>query len=127
MAELTCPKCQSPMRSYERNGVTVDQCSGCRGVFLDRGELERLVDAESAYYEAQTAAAPPPIEQQRQQYREPERQQYSQPEPRREKGMDLEDMAGRLLGGKSHGSSYGQSYGSHGKRKKKSFLDELFD
>src|SRR5919107_2867662 len=49
--ELTCPKCQSPMRSYERSGVTVDQCSGCRGVFLDRGELERLVDAEGAYYD----------------------------------------------------------------------------
>jgi Zn-finger nucleic acid-binding protein len=39
------------MRSYERNGVTVDQCSECRGVFLDRGELERLVDQEGAYYE----------------------------------------------------------------------------
>ena len=24
--ELTCPKCQAPMRSYERSGVTVDQC-----------------------------------------------------------------------------------------------------
>lgn len=51
MPDMTCPKCQSPMRSYERNGVTVDQCTGCRGVFLDRGELERLVDAEGAYYE----------------------------------------------------------------------------
>lgn len=49
---LICPKCGSDMRAYERNGVTVDQCTGCRGVFLDRGELERLVDAESAYYEA---------------------------------------------------------------------------
>jgi uncharacterized protein len=39
------------MRSYERNGVVVDQCTGCRGVFLDRGELERLVDAESSHYE----------------------------------------------------------------------------
>ena len=118
MAELTCPKCQSPMRSYERNGVTVDQCTGCRGVFLDRGELERLVDAESAYYEAQGVpaqpAAPPP----------PQQPQYSQPEPRRERGMDLEDMAGRLLGGQKH-SGYG--HGHHGKRKKKSFLDELFD
>jgi Zn-finger nucleic acid-binding protein len=47
---LTCPKCQGPMRSYERNGVTVDQCTECRGVFLDRGELERLIDAESAHY-----------------------------------------------------------------------------
>ncbi len=57
MPELVCPKCQSPMRSYERNGVTVDQCTGCRGVFLDRGELERLVDAESAFY-APAAAEP---------------------------------------------------------------------
>jgi uncharacterized protein len=48
--DLTCPKCESPMRSYERSGIVIDQCSGCRGVFLDRGELERLVDGESAYY-----------------------------------------------------------------------------
>lgn len=48
---LTCPKCGGQMRSYERNGVTVDQCTECRGVFLDRGELERLVDAESSHYE----------------------------------------------------------------------------
>ena len=50
---LICPKCGSEMRSYERNGVVVDQCTGCKGVFLDRGELERLVDAEGAYYEQQ--------------------------------------------------------------------------
>jgi uncharacterized protein len=48
---LTCPKCGAEMRSYERNGVTVDQCSDCRGIFLDRGELERLIDAEGAHYE----------------------------------------------------------------------------
>jgi Zn-finger nucleic acid-binding protein len=48
---LVCPKCGSDMRSYERNGVVVDQCTGCRGVFLDRGELERLVDAEGSHYE----------------------------------------------------------------------------
>ena len=50
MADLICPKCGSDMRSYERNGITIDQCTNCRGVFLDRGELERLVDAEGAYY-----------------------------------------------------------------------------
>jgi len=55
-AELTCPKCGSEWRSYERNGVTVDQCSGCRGVFLDRGELERLIDAEGSYYERESSA-----------------------------------------------------------------------
>jgi Zn-finger nucleic acid-binding protein len=47
---LTCPKCGGEMRSYERNGVVVDQCTDCRGIFLDRGELERLVDAEGRHY-----------------------------------------------------------------------------
>lgn len=54
---LTCPKCQGEMRSYERNGVNVDQCGDCRGIFLDRGELERLVDAE-AHWSGTAAAAP---------------------------------------------------------------------
>jgi uncharacterized protein len=47
---LRCPKCDAPMRSYERSGVTVDRCTECGGIFLDRGELERLVDAESSFY-----------------------------------------------------------------------------
>jgi Zn-finger nucleic acid-binding protein len=53
---LTCPKCTADMRTYERNGVTVDQCTGCGGLFLDRGELERLVQAESSYYSPAPAA-----------------------------------------------------------------------
>jgi hypothetical protein len=36
------------MRSYERNGITVDQCTSCKGIFLDRGELEHLLDAEAS-------------------------------------------------------------------------------
>ncbi|GAA4632898.1 hypothetical protein GCM10023196_068270 [Actinoallomurus vinaceus] len=32
-----------------RNGVMIEECVGCQGVFLDRGELERLIDAESDY------------------------------------------------------------------------------
>jgi uncharacterized protein len=39
------------MRSYERNRVLVDQCIGCKGIFLDHGELERLTEAENTYYE----------------------------------------------------------------------------
>ena len=38
------------MRSFERSGIHVDQCTQCRGVFLDRGELERLVEAEGTHY-----------------------------------------------------------------------------
>jgi uncharacterized protein len=49
MTELSCPKCQAPMRQYERSGVTIDRCTECGGLFLDRGELERLADAEGQY------------------------------------------------------------------------------
>lgn len=55
---LTCPKCGAEMRRYERNGVVIDQCLGCRGVFLDRGELESLIDAESSFYAAPPAPGP---------------------------------------------------------------------
>jgi len=44
--QLTCPKCAAMMRQYERNGIVVDQCSACRAVLLDRGELEHLIDTE---------------------------------------------------------------------------------
>ena len=63
MNPLVCPKCGSDMRAYERNGVTIDQCTGCRGIFLDRGELEKLTDAEASYYGSRrhrrTGARPP--------------------------------------------------------------------
>jgi hypothetical protein len=75
------------MRSYERNGVTVDQCGDCRGLFLDRGELERLMDAESAF----NSQPPAPSYDKDQGYGE-----YSH-----------------------HGRSY--------KKRKKNFLEDLFD
>jgi uncharacterized protein len=61
---MTCPKCHGEMRVYERSGVTIDQCTECRGIFLDRGELEKLFEAESNYNTRQApprpAAAPAP-------------------------------------------------------------------
>ncbi len=56
--QITCPKCSAPMRQYERNRVTVDQCTECRGIFLDRGELEHLLDAEAAFNGRQSAPTP---------------------------------------------------------------------
>lgn len=43
---LTCPKCRGVMRSYARGGLVVELCEDCRGIFLDKGELERLIEAE---------------------------------------------------------------------------------
>lgn len=46
------------MRAYERSGVTIDQCVECRGIFLDRGEVERLIDAEASAPQPAQAAPP---------------------------------------------------------------------
>ncbi|GIG69810.1 TFIIB-type zinc ribbon-containing protein [Phytomonospora endophytica] len=62
--EMTCPKCHGRMRQFERNGVHIDQCTECRGIFLDRGELEHLIDAENRLNAPPPrpagASAPPP-------------------------------------------------------------------
>ncbi|GAA2844768.1 hypothetical protein Acy02nite_45900 [Actinoplanes cyaneus] len=55
---MTCPKCHGEMRVYERSGVTIDQCTECRGIFLDRGELEKLFAAEATYNRAPSAPGP---------------------------------------------------------------------
>lgn len=47
------------MRTYERSGVTVDQCEQCHGLFLDRGELERIAEAEMAFNSRQSQQSPP--------------------------------------------------------------------
>ncbi len=57
---FTCPKCRGTMRTYDRNGIHVEQCTQCRGVFLDFGELDALIRLESSAY----AAPPPPMPQQ---------------------------------------------------------------
>jgi Zn-finger nucleic acid-binding protein len=73
------------MRSYERNGVVVDQCSGCGGLFLDRGELEHLSQAESAFYEASpTAASAPPASTKPQRYED-----HRQPKSKKKKAKSF--------------------------------------
>ncbi|KIF73573.1 zf-TFIIB domain containing protein [Streptomyces sp. 150FB] len=57
---MQCPKCHAPMQTYNRNGVQIEQCSGCRGVFLDYGELETLSRIESQWgQQAPPMQAPP--------------------------------------------------------------------
>ena len=46
---FVCPKCQGPMRTYDRNGVHIEQCGSCRGIFLDFGEFEALSQFESRF------------------------------------------------------------------------------
>ncbi len=46
MSELLCPTDGAALRRIERSGVHVDACPSCRGVWLDRGELDKIVERE---------------------------------------------------------------------------------
>jgi uncharacterized protein len=41
---MTCPRCHTAdLDEKDRQGVKIDVCPSCRGVWLDRGELEKLI------------------------------------------------------------------------------------
>lgn len=43
MPLLLCPNCNTSMQAVARSGVELDICPQCRGVWLDRGELEKII------------------------------------------------------------------------------------
>jgi Zn-finger nucleic acid-binding protein len=46
---MKCPKCQTNLMMTDRQGIEIDFCSQCRGVWLDRGELDKLIERASRY------------------------------------------------------------------------------
>lgn len=94
---LLCPTCRVNLTMSERQGIEIDYCPQCRGVWLDRGELDKIIErseAANAPAPAPRASAPPP-----------------QPEYReRERGYD----------DRHYGKPYKKNY-------KRSFLSDLFD
>jgi uncharacterized protein len=51
MAELLCPADGTVLRHLERSGVEIDACPTCRGVWLDRGELDKILERERADFD----------------------------------------------------------------------------
>jgi uncharacterized protein len=41
---MKCPVCDSSLQMTERSGVEIDYCPKCRGVWLDRGELDKIIE-----------------------------------------------------------------------------------
>ena len=111
---MICPKCQNVMKTVDRMGIHIDQCEGCRGIFLDRGELEQIVGAEQRY----TAAAPPSYQP------EPG---YAQARYRghRDSPAPYRDSPPAYGGYRDSPPAYG--HGGGRRRKRRSFLEELFD
>ncbi len=140
--ELTCPKCHGTMRTYERNGVHVDQCSDCRGIFLDRGELDRLVDAETAWHGGTRPAEEHDDDRRYESRHESDRRSDRRSEYREEHrprsdahssgglgavvGEVLKQVSSQKSGGHGQGGGHGQQHSSSRPRKKESFLGDLF-
>ncbi|PSL18155.1 zf-TFIIB domain-containing protein [Shimia abyssi] len=52
---MKCPVDGATLVITDRNGVEIDYCPECRGVWLDRGELDKIIERSASY-----SAAPPP-------------------------------------------------------------------
>lgn len=112
---MMCPRCETmSLEERDRDGILVDACRQCRGIWLDRGELEKLVaravreveEAEAS--DRRRAADEPP----------PARELRREADYRREADLRREAEP-----------SYGRSYGDRPRRKKSwaESLTDLFD
>lgn len=56
---MQCPVCKdTALVMTERQGIEIDYCPNCRGVWLDRGELDKIIDRAAPAQAAQPAPAP---------------------------------------------------------------------
>lgn len=99
---MQCPVDGETLVMTDRNGVEIDYCPRCRGVWLDRGELDKIIDRAGAAAVPQ-AAAPAPLYQ-------PEPQGKPPQERRRSRDDDDDDDDRR-----------------YGRKRRDSFLSDLFD
>ena len=91
---MACPVDGTTLTMSERSGIEIDYCPTCRGVWLDRGELDKIIERN-----AEASASPPP-------------QQAHQPPPQQQQQQ----------------APWGQpAYGQYGHKRRKGFLEELFD
>ena len=107
---MKCPIDGSELRISDRQGIEIDYCPQCRGIWLDRGELDKLLE-RNAQVQAQFAA---PASRESARYDEPARS--SRDDDRRYRDDDRR--------------SYDDDRDDYRKSKKKrarSFLDDILD
>ena len=99
---MKCPVDNTELKMTERNGVEIDYCPQCRGVWLDRGELDKIIERSAAYEQRTSLNTPPQSPGER---RQGERYEY------------YDDDDGYYDDNRQH---------PHRKRKR-SFLGDMFD
>ena len=60
VSAMLCPVCKVGLAMSDRQGVEIDYCPQCRGVWLDRGELDKVIERNQAADPAPHAPPPPP-------------------------------------------------------------------
>jgi Zn-finger nucleic acid-binding protein len=110
---MLCPMDGTRLLMTERSGVEIDYCPQCRGVWLDRGELDKIIAqaAGPAPAAASLAAAPAPVE-----LREPRPERRASPERQVYRYDDDDDDD-------DHHHRRGRPY----RKRRESFLSDLFD
>jgi Zn-finger nucleic acid-binding protein len=103
---MKCPACNVDLVMADRQGVEIDYCPKCRGVWLDRGELDKIIERAAP---AEPAPAPPPPD-------------YRGSHPGYHYGEGGE--GGHYYGEGGEGGERGRYYG---RRRRKSFLSDIFD
>ena len=76
---MKCPTDGTTLVMSERSGIEIDYCPECRGVWLDRGELDKLIE-RSAGYSAPAPAAASSYERERDERRQRHEQRYADPQ-----------------------------------------------
>ena len=54
---MKCPNCNETLIMADRQGIEIDYCPKCRGVWLDRGELDKIVERTAGYTPPPTGSA----------------------------------------------------------------------
>ena len=70
---MKCPVDDTVLSISDRQGIEIDYCPTCRGVWLDRGELDKLIERESRWVEDQVREAAPRRSAEREKHEEPKK------------------------------------------------------
>lgn len=127
---MKCPDDSATLVMSERSGVEIDYCPDCRGVWLDRGELDKILDrAEQEMRPVASAAPVAPPAAPLGGYPQADRDDRRRDDDRdRSYGSRDDRDRGRGSSGYPTSGGYGQGDGYGGKRRtKESWLSELFD
>ena len=111
---MKCPACDVPLSMTDRQGIEIDYCPQCRGVWLDRGELDKIIDRTGAAEATSrpVAAAPP-------RHDRPPQTGYTQ--------HGSPQHGSPQHGSPQHGSPQHGQHDYYRHKKKKNLLGELFD